>query len=117
MQDVNHLCRYSVPATVGEAVAIEAKGAASLSLSLSLSLSRAERVARIESMSKRSQQSETSAGAAAELARAAGQADHWVYQRRQEQRYVCLLAAEQSIYAGLHSDVFTQHSLLTLRMP
>ena len=114
MQDVNHLCRYSVPATVGEGVAIEAKGAASLSLSLSLS--RAERVARIESMSKRSQQSETSAGAAAALARAAGQADR-VYQRRQEQRYVCLLAAEQSIYAGLHSDVFTQHSLLTLRMP
>ena len=112
MQDVHHLCRYSVPATVGEGVAIEAKGAAFLSLSLS----RAERVARIESMSKRSQQSETSAGAAAALARAAGQADR-VYQRRQEQRYVCLLAAEQSIYAGLHSDVFTQHSLLTLRMP
>ena len=87
-------------------MAIEAKGAASLSLSFS----RAERVARIESMSKRSQQSETSAGAAAALTRAAGQADHRVYQRRQEQRYVCLLAAGGAvyIYAGLHSDVFTQ---------
>ena len=80
-------------------MAIEAKGAASLS--------RAERVARIESMSKRSQQSETSAGAAAALASAAGQADR-VYRRRQEQRYVCLLATEQSFYAGLHSDVFAQ---------